>query len=503
VIRSALGASYHTRKSFRRHLLEKEFADDYSLNPKNSHHNISATSNVLTESSNRMTSTIQLKHEQSLEKHFNFEKSRQQTALLDPELLLQNAIQKSLNDKMETDYEELMKRYQRGDHIFQHHITEEHNNIDLETILYTNAAQILSNSSILTSSHSHSHPLGHHDHPPPKTSKKIKPKTKTKKKNNNDGDDDDDGDGDDYEKEMKNKQKYLVQMRHRLDLYSEYLSMKATCRQLEEIITEIESKIEIITLEVESQKIDDNFDWLLDRHNLIRKYKAELLVHHEDLTHSHECVEMLSKKICLQYPEMREMLSLGILDRQEQKNYLLQQLSHTATATGRGRGIATGPGATGPAGATGAGGATEPGGATGAGGAGAGAEVSQQDFNLTGTGEKKIRMINASGEEISLIYGWIVGKLNPDGRITHLLFGQFTESDEPPSKGWIPLAKVIPIDSQNFLTVPNTQEIGSKSQPLPTPPLDLLLTLLLLTLLLPPPLPLPMRSLISRSEWYF
>jgi hypothetical protein len=431
---NSVGASYHTRKSFRRHLLEKEFADDYSLNPKNSHHNISATSNALSESAHRMTSIIQLKREQSIEKHSNFHQSRQQTALLDPELLLQTAIQKSFNDKMETDYEELMERYQRGDHIFKHHIQQEHNDIHLESTLYTNAASILSSSEVgkITKTY---------------TKQDSKHYNQLKKLE---------------QKEFKSKQQTLDKLKKRLDLYAEYLSGKTTSGQLEEIITELESKIEILTLEIENKKEEDDFDWLLERHNQIRKYKSELIVHREDLFHSQSCHEKIYQKICHQYPEMKDMLSLGILDIHEQKQMILQQLqaqaqaqsqtqSQTMTMTGSGLGKTLGS-------STGVATTTTTTTAAGGGGAGGGAGAK----GATGVPPPQIRMINASGEEISLVYGWIVGKLNLDGRITHLLFGQFTESDVPPSNGWIPLAKVIPVDSQNFLTVPN-ETVSSKS----------------------------------------
>ncbi len=41
---------------------------------------------------------------------------------------------------------------------------------------------------------------------------------------------------------------------------------------------------------------------------------------------------------------------------------------------------------------------------------------------------------NKDGGEV---YGWILGKLNEEGKVSTLLFGQFTTQITPPENGWV------------------------------------------------------------------
>lgn len=374
----------------------------------------------------QMEEIIKLKHENSINKFAELNNSRIKTALLDPELLLKQEIEKAQNEVFDVEYDLLIQRYKNGEHILGNIVKEQHNDIDLESKYYNKAATIISNSKSMKELTKNEKEL---------LNKMEKPKVNKKE-----------------EKLLKKRQNNINEMSVRLKSYQKYLDAKLSIQKLHEIILDLETKIEVLNLEIESNKKDDNFDWLLIKRNEMRSLKAELYVNREDLQHQQEIEENILKEISKKYPDLKDMLSLGILDVQDQKNMILEQLSKTFEKSQK-LPLSSTPASTPVATST--------------------PSISlnntksfennpdnyNDESNLKNT--KELKVINASGEEIELVYGWIVGRLNFEGQITHLLYGQFNVSDDPPSDGWIPLGKIIPVDTHQNI-IPDSTNTNSK-----------------------------------------
>lgn len=63
-----------------------------------------------------------------------------------------------------------------------------------------------------------------------------------------------------------------------------------------------------------------------------------------------------------------------------------------------------------------------------------------------GQQEHAVSFGDDSGGASSLVYGWFLGRLAPSGAVSCMLFGQFNASDDPPSEGWVMIARNVKQD---------------------------------------------------------
>jgi hypothetical protein len=50
------------------------------------------------------------------------------------------------------------------------------------------------------------------------------------------------------------------------------------------------------------------------------------------------------------------------------------------------------------------------------------------------------------GDESGVVFGWFLGRLAPSGAVSCMLFGQFSASEDPPSSGWVTIARNVKQD---------------------------------------------------------
>jgi hypothetical protein len=51
-----------------------------------------------------------------------------------------------------------------------------------------------------------------------------------------------------------------------------------------------------------------------------------------------------------------------------------------------------------------------------------------------------------AGEEVNLVYGWLLGKMTPKGQVSSMLFGQFTQNTVPPKRNWTYIGANVKMD---------------------------------------------------------
>ncbi len=200
----------------RRTLLENTFTDNFSLNPKN---NIPVNS-TLNEETERLNLIVKLKRENTNYKFDHLEKSRQKTASLDPELLLKQAIEKSQNEVLETEFEAIVDRYKRGDHILGNIAKEQQEDVNLEPKYHQTAALVISQSQSMTTMLS-------------KNEKELINQFEATKSSRIDKK---------HEKLLKKRQKNINEMSVRLKSYQKYLDARTI--KLVEVVVDLDSTMQ-------------------------------------------------------------------------------------------------------------------------------------------------------------------------------------------------------------------------------------------------------------------
>lgn len=340
-----LKMSYNHRKDLRRSLLEKEFTDDYSLNPKVTRHG-----RDFGPQAEQLLTTVTSKRHDTTIRHDTLEQARLQTAKLDPLKLLEDAIKAAGHENDDAEYEAMMDRYSRGDHILRNKAKEEMADAELESKMYTDAANIFTESKTMS------------DYATQKIGDVVLPPVTQH-----------------YANSLNRSTKYIKNMKDRMYLDTKLRQCKATVAELREAIDKKEKEIAEVTVSIEQNERVGDFDWQLDMNRKVRGLVGYLDVDKEDLLHAQSELKKTEETIAKKYPDMSAQMSLGVLDQQ----------SKIVAKEG-----------------------TDP----------------FDETNLT--------CINAAGEEVNLVYGWLLGKLTPKGQVSTMLFGQFTQKTVPPKRGW-------------------------------------------------------------------
>lgn len=337
--------SYNHRKDLRRSLLEKEFTDDYSLNPK-----VTRQGRDFGPQAEQLLTTVTSKRHDTTIRHDTLEQARLQTAKLDPLKLLEDAIKAAGHENDDAEYEAMMDRYSRGDHILRNKAKEEMADAELESKMYTDAANIFTESKTMS------------DYATQKIGDVVLPPVTQH-----------------YANSLNRSTKYIKNMKDRMYLDTKLRQCKATVAELREAIDKKEKEIAEVTVSIEQNERVGDFDWQLDMNRKVRGLVGYLDVDKEDLLHAQSELKKTEETIAKKYPDMSAQMSLGVLDQQ----------SKIVAKEG-----------------------TDP----------------FDETNLT--------CINAAGEEVNLVYGWLLGKLTPKGQVSTMLFGQFTQKTVPPKRGW-------------------------------------------------------------------
>lgn len=355
-------------------MLEKEFADEYSLDPNQVRvgHDFGPTTYS-------MMDTVTKKRDHAEIRHATLEAARAKTASLDPEKLLDNAFKEAENAVVEEEYQKIMERYRVGDHVLRNKAKEQMDDPELEAKMYTEAANTVRSSPAIIENFDKYH-IGEVVLPPPSRA---------------------------HTASLKNRTDYITLMSDRLALHQKLLAMKSKVHDLNGSINHKESMIGALTVDIEKNTKDDHFDWLLDRHNKIRALKAEVAVEREDLVYADEQLARVVEEMDRKYPDMSAAMSLGVLEDKR-----------PSTSGGT-------------------------------------AALVESGVDIAQLNEKRL---NASGEQIGMVYGWILGRISSTGNITHILFGQFTQSPDPPQGGWVHIGKCIRLD--DYVSVAREGAIG-------------------------------------------
>ena len=337
--------SYDRRKALRRSLLEKEFTDDYSLNPK-----VARQGRDFGPQAEKLLNTVTTKRSDTEIRHETLEKARIQTATLDPMKLLEDAIKNAAHENDDEEYEALMNRYHRGDHILRNKAKDEMADAELESKMYSDAANLFKEAKTMS------------DYSTQRVGEVVLPPV-TKH----------------YANSLNRSTKYIHNMKDRMFLDTKLRKCKKLVQDLQDEIDLKEQEIAELTVALEMSNREGDFEWHLNRNKKIRTLTANLEVDREDLDHARSELQRTEANIAKSFPDMSAQMSLGILD----------QTSRIVVKEG-----------------------TDP----------------LDETNLT--------CINVAGEEVNLVYGWLLGKLTPKGQVSTMLFGQFTQKTLPPKRGW-------------------------------------------------------------------
>jgi hypothetical protein len=346
--------SYDKRKGLRRSLLEKEFTDDFSLNPK-----VVRQGRDFGPQAIQLLNTVNSKRQDTETRHDTLEQARLQTAKLDPLKLLEDAIKNAGHENDEEEYAALMGRYIRGDHILCNKAKDEMADSELEGKMHRDAANIIAKATAMTDS---TQRIGEIVLPP------ITPQ---------------------YANSLNRSTKYIKNMKDRMSLDTKLRQGKVTVSALQEAIGIKEKEIAEVTVSIEMSDREGDFDWNLEMNRKVRGLTGYLDVDKEDLEHAQAELRKTEETIAKRYPDMSAQMSLGILDQQSK--------------------IVVKPG-------------TDP----------------LDETNLT--------CINATGEEVNLVYGWLLGKMTPKREVSTMLFGQFTQDTVPPRRGWTFIGRNVKMD---------------------------------------------------------
>lgn len=337
--------SYDQRKALRRSLLEKEFTDDYSLNPK-----IARQGRDYGPQATELLRTVNSKRHDTEIRHDTLEQARLQTAKLDPLKLLEDAIKTAGHQNDDEEYAALMGRYTRGDHILRNKAKEEMADAELESKMYTQAANVFTEARTMADFSTH------------RIGEVILPPVSLNHTNS-----------------LDRSTKYIKNMKDRMYLDTKLRQCKVTVAELMQSIDVKEKEIAEVTVSIERNDREGDFEWQLDMNSQVRGLTGYLEVDREDLRHAHSELTRTEELIAKRYPDMSAQMSLGVLD----------QKSKIVVKEG-----------------------------------------------LDPLDETNLSCINAAGEEVNLVYGWLLGKMTPKGQVSTMLFGQFTQKMEPPRRGW-------------------------------------------------------------------
>jgi hypothetical protein len=347
--------SYDKRKNLRRSLLEKEFTDDFSLNPK-----VARQGRDFGPESSKFLNTVTSKREDAESRHDSLEKARLHTAKLDPLKLLEDAIKNAGHDNDDEEYAAMLSRYQRGDHILRNVAKEEMADVELESKMYTEAANVFTESKSMR------------DYSTQRIGEVVLPPVTPYQANS-----------------LNRSTRYIANMKDRVQLDQTLRRHQVSVIELQEAIDVQEKEIAEVTVSIEMSDREGDFDWHLEMNSKVRALSVKLDVEKEDLAHAKSELEKTQATILKKFPDMSAQMSLGILDQQSK--------------------LVVKPG-------------TDP------------------------LDERNITCINAAGEEVNLVYGWLLGRLTPKGQVCNMLFGQFTQKTVPPRKGWTFIGQNVSMD---------------------------------------------------------
>ena len=336
-------------------MLEKEFTDDYSLDPK-----AVRQGRDFGPQASQLLNTVNSKRHDTELRHDTLEQARLQTAKLDPLKLLEDAIKNAGHENDDAEYDALMARYQRGDHILLNKAKVEMADAELEGKMYTEAANVFSESKSMS------------DYSTQKIGEVVLPPVTPH-----------------YANSLNRSTKYIKNMKDRMYLDTKLRQNKVAAIELKDAIDIKEKEIAEVTVSIEMSDRVGDFDWHLSMNSKVRELTSHLDVDKEDLAHAQSELRKTEALIADRYPDMSAQMSLGILDQQSK--------------------IVVKPG-------------TDP----------------LNEANLT--------CINAGGEEVNLVYGWLLGKMTTKRQVSTLLFGQFTQKTVPPRRGWTFIGQNVKMD---------------------------------------------------------
>lgn len=347
--------SYDRRKDLRRSLLEKEFTDEYSMNPK-----VVRRGRDFSSEATQLLNTVNAKRYATEVRHEMLENARVQTAKLDPLKLLDDAIKNAGHENDDEEYRALMGRYTRGDHILRNRAKEEMADAELESKMHTSAANLYSEAKTMSDYSTMN--IGSVVLPP------VTPQ---------------------YASSLNRSAKYIKNMKDRMFLDSKLRQCKVLVADLHESISMKEKEIAEVTVAVEMSDREGDFDWHLSMNTQLRRLTGHVEVDREDLAAAQSELQTTEQAIRDKHPDMSAQMSLGILD----------QRSEIVVKEG-----------------------ADP------------------------LDETSLSCINAAGEEVSLVYGWLLGKLTPQGEVSTMLFGQYTQKTSPPRRGWTFIGSNVRMD---------------------------------------------------------
>jgi len=188
---------------------------------------------------------------------------------------------------------------------------------------------------------------------------------------------------------------HLMELRKRVELCQRETSYKNEVMRLQDAITRAEQESWKIKEEVEKFKNSRDFEWQLEKYSVVRTLTAQIAVDQEDLVFAQDKYDILHKEVMEKYPELGN-------DFLKQQEVPPEELAETEL---------------------------------------------EQDFNhidLNGTGADTgpaASSISFGDTASEVVYSWIIGKLSHDGKISTVLYGQFTKSKLPPKEGWVFVGK--------------------------------------------------------------
>lgn len=204
---------------------------------------------------------------------------------------------------------------------------------------------------------------------------------------------------------LENQKKYIDVTHARLRLFERFQTCKKEFTTLLNSINDGEDTAGAINAEIEDFRTIRSFDWQASKHAEVASIKAQILVEREDLVFAFEKLKKVSDEIEERYPD----LSTNILDEVEELDTELPPTDDTI-------------------------------------------EVTNEDMKSS----------HAFGDtEGRAVFAWILGRVDKEGHILSMMYGQFTELMTVPSSGWVFMGMADgPTAIQREKQTDNGQETG-------------------------------------------
>lgn len=433
--------SYNDRKQFRHELLQREFNDKYTMDPNEVRSGKDFTGEVYD-----LLSTVTSKRELLTSRHKKLDEARAYTLSLDTSKLIENTQKKLQKENESEEYEKLMERYRRGDHVLRNMAKEEKDDAELESKMHAQGALLFKNSQPM-SDFGTTH-IGEVNIPTYSHAKTA---------------------------QLQNSKQYIKLTKVKLDIFKKYLFYKEKILKMNESINNKEEAKGTVMMRIEAYKQSNmnncnDFDYLLLEYNQVKVIDNELIVLKEDLEYCTSQYDQIVKTIDTKYPDMAcDIFPVNSNNTTTSNSYpnndnmsfdstdngdgVIRDTSGTAVMAVTSHAsdsyddlvpdtVSTGPPHV-----------VHPMGTP---------QSIQHSSNMHRTQSPTSLTVQAAStapvqspklsphqrrkEVISNVYGWIVGRLSREGKVTNMCFGQFTQVIQVPHKNWIFVGRNISMD---------------------------------------------------------